>query len=373
MANTIPHHEDIMKIVEKVGAAGSKRDAYEMLGQYFSDFSLVVSRPTFNYQTPFPKTEGACTAKFGRTFTHADWRDGQDLVQAEETLGEKGFNIRFHQIEKDFDTVKLDLDQAFTCMKGMRESLFNLLSEIRTEINLINADINKLERCCHDKGPGPFTVDIGEFYPHGYYGTIRYLGKPMNVFKTEKGLTLVPQVNPIDGTGDPRIRRVADLGKMLEESRKLKGAFREGAITKERLVKDFGDVKTDNGETLRDLVDILPEKSSYSSPETLVKAVAEREAAAIRTSGYAEEVLSSEIGDRDGVKAVSDASIDAFELIPDSARTALIAAGVDTVGKLAEGDLKELKATLDREGVDASRGDAAEWVAAARTMVLVGR
>jgi hypothetical protein len=372
MATSKPQVNEILKIVDTVQAAASKREAYEMLGQYFSDYSLAVSRPPFDYKTSFSKTEGACTAKFSRTFAHTDWRDGQDLVQAEETLGEKGFNIRFHQIEKDFDGVKTDLEQAFTCMKAMRESIFNLLAEIKTEVNLIIADVNKLSDCCRDKGP--FTIDVGELYPGGYYGTIKYLGRPMNVFKTEKGLTLVPQVNPVDGGGgDPRIRRVADLGRTLEKSRKLKYAFRTGPLTKERLVKDFGDVETDGGDTIRDILDILPDRGSYSSPESLIKAVAEREAAAIRTSGYAEDVLASELGDRDGAKTVTDAAIDEFELIPDSARTALIAAGVDTVGKLAKGDLKDLTEKLEREGVEATRGDAAEWVAAARTIALVGR
>jgi hypothetical protein len=367
-----PQRDDILNIIERVSSAASEREAYAVLGQYFTDFSLAVSRPPFNYKTSFPKSAPACAAKFGRTFAHSDWRDGEDLVQAEQTVGEKRFNVRFHQIERDFDSVKVDLEQAFMCLTAMRESLFELLAEIRTEINFINTDVNKLESCCRDKGT--LTIDVPNIVDtSGYRGTIKYLGRPMNVFLTEKGLTLVPQVAPIDGgEGDPRIKRVADLGKVLETSRKVKGAFRAGPLTKERLVKDFGDVETEGGDKLRDILDILPSRGTYSNPASLVKAVAEREAAAIRTSGYAEEVLASTLGDHDGAKAISEVAIDEFALVPDNVRAALIASGVDTVGKLAKGDLADIKAKVESEGVGASRADAAEWVAAARTVALIG-
>jgi hypothetical protein len=39
---------------------------------------------------------------YARTFTHEDWIENEDVVQAS---GEKGFNRRFHGIENEFDTL----------------------------------------------------------------------------------------------------------------------------------------------------------------------------------------------------------------------------------------------------------------------------
>lgn len=39
---------------------------------------------------------------YSRTFSHEDWIDNEDVVQAG---GEKGFNKKFHDIEKEFDDI----------------------------------------------------------------------------------------------------------------------------------------------------------------------------------------------------------------------------------------------------------------------------
>src|SRR5439155_19538127 len=40
--------------------------------------------------------------RYQRTFQHVDWIDNQDAVQAG---GEKGFNVKFHAMEAEFDTI----------------------------------------------------------------------------------------------------------------------------------------------------------------------------------------------------------------------------------------------------------------------------
>src|SRR5439155_12411403 len=42
------------------------------------------------------------TITYNRTFTHADWIDNEDVVQAG---GEKGFNAKFHALETEFDNI----------------------------------------------------------------------------------------------------------------------------------------------------------------------------------------------------------------------------------------------------------------------------
>lgn len=93
----------------------------------------------FDYQTNFPAQDSNCVSKFARLFQHLDWIDGESLVQAEETPGvEKGFNKRFHEIERDLDLLGDDAKQAFLCVTQMRGSLRSLLDEIRTELNRLS-------------------------------------------------------------------------------------------------------------------------------------------------------------------------------------------------------------------------------------------
>jgi hypothetical protein len=39
---------------------------------------------------------------YKRTYTHVNWIDNEDVVQAD---GEKGFNVEFHAIETEFDNI----------------------------------------------------------------------------------------------------------------------------------------------------------------------------------------------------------------------------------------------------------------------------
>src|SRR5436305_1075185 len=39
---------------------------------------------------------------YHRTYTHLNWIDNEDIVQAD---GEKGFNLEFHAIETEFDNI----------------------------------------------------------------------------------------------------------------------------------------------------------------------------------------------------------------------------------------------------------------------------
>jgi hypothetical protein len=45
---------------------------------------------------------------YTREFTHEDWRDGEDIVQAG---GEKGFNEKFHALEGEFDKIATVISQ----------------------------------------------------------------------------------------------------------------------------------------------------------------------------------------------------------------------------------------------------------------------
>jgi len=89
----------------------------------------------FNYSKPFPPQVPNSSAAFQRSFKHRPWTDGQDIVQASETPEEEGFNSRLRKIETDFDALAADSTRAFALIADMRQTLAQLLIEIRDQLN----------------------------------------------------------------------------------------------------------------------------------------------------------------------------------------------------------------------------------------------
>jgi len=89
----------------------------------------------FNYSKPFPPQVPNSGAVFQRSFKHRPWTDGQDIVQASETPEEEGFNSRLRKIEADFDALAADSTRAFALIADMRQTLAQLLIEIRDQLN----------------------------------------------------------------------------------------------------------------------------------------------------------------------------------------------------------------------------------------------
>ena len=356
----------LTQVTEKVT---SKRDAIHLVANWLADIALGIARK-FDYKDAFAPTDPACAPKFSRTFQHRDWRDGQDAVQAEQSTGEDGFNVRFHRIEADLDALGKDVFNAFSCLASMRSNLADRLDEIKAHINIINGDLARLEACCRGRRP-PF--EVGEVVTPGrFIGRTPFFGKAMNAFETEAGIVLLPTVEPVDGVVDPRVRGPAALAKALEESTKLQELFAAGEpVTKEKLLEEAGDLVIDEALTVRDVVDILPRDARFSTPEGLLKAVSEREAAAIRTSGFAGEVLTSALGVEVDSKPVSEAEVERLELVSSQVRTGLVAAGIGTVGELAKESPTELSERLENEGIKVTAGEAAELITRARILTLI--
>jgi hypothetical protein len=60
---------------------------------------------------------------YNRAFTHDDWIDNEDVVQAG---GEKGFNQKFHAIETEFDSVSAVVGELNTAIKRIQRLDFML-------------------------------------------------------------------------------------------------------------------------------------------------------------------------------------------------------------------------------------------------------
>ncbi len=100
---------------------------------------------TFNYSSLVSDSDSGCQETFNRSFTHKDWIDGVDLVQAGQTGNDVGFNVRFKQIIADLDAIQRDLTAAFSCISQIRHSLHKSLLELANEVNAIDADVFDLQ------------------------------------------------------------------------------------------------------------------------------------------------------------------------------------------------------------------------------------
>jgi hypothetical protein len=368
MASSTLNGNTINELISKIEASTDRATALEVVGAVLLDHGISVGRPGFTFKTQFPKTSPTCVSNFSRKFQHKDWRDGQDLVQAEQTAGEDGFNLRFHLIEGDLDALRDDIRRAFDCLASMRASLFDMLNEVKAELTLVNGDLNRLEACCRQHEGPTLQVELptDPYFGNKFLGTVNWLGKPGLAFATSRGVTVIPRVDGPEGPGDPRVKRVAGLARLLREDERITKVFEAGPVATDDLVKDFGDVQIDGGWTLEEALAILPSGSRYASPETLLKAVADREAAALRTSGEADLIVAAELGGfMDG--GAGGAPVAAFEAVPQAARGSLTAAGISTLGALADADPEKVAAATGAEV-----GEAAGWVAAAGVVMGVG-
>jgi hypothetical protein len=354
--------EEVFEQITKTGV--SKADAAVIVGSWiFENFGRAPR--VFSYRTDFPATDPDCTRQFVRTFVHQDWVDGEDVVQAEQTTGEEGFNLRFHRIESDLDALARDVATAFVCLAAQRASLRQLLDEIRNELNTINRTV------AEPRERPPFAFE-GAGRVGTYRGATRFFGKDVNVFETEAGIVMLPAITgvKIDPTDNPRVQRVGELGKLMVEDRVTEFFATEGTVTRDSFIAKFGDEELEGGLKVRDVVDILPSNARFNSPDAMLEGVAAREGAAIRTSPVEGESITAVLG-VEGDAKVADVPVDRMEAIPSTGRTALVGAGITKLGQLAGRDAASVSAELKNRGVDVTAREAAGWIATAKTLVNV--
>lgn len=127
---------------------------------------LVKQKPkrVFSYSRTFAAVHASCQSNFVRSFQHADWIDGESVVQAETNSLEEGFNSRFHKIEDDLDALSANVARAFVCLGEQRSELATLLEELRSEINRLHSEVHD---CCAGQTPQPptWSPPIGPTWP----------------------------------------------------------------------------------------------------------------------------------------------------------------------------------------------------------------
>jgi len=353
--------------LQKVGISPS--DAAVMVAGWIYE-TLGKAKRTFNYQQTFPAAMPACVAHFNRTFVHQDWVDGENVVQAQQTAGEDGFNVRFHRIETDLDAVRTDLVAAFTCLAEMRSSLRALLDEVRAELNRLNNDVFT---CCNKDEAGPAAVIPPLVKNPKFLGVTKFGEKPVTIWDTPQGTFVlpVPQTLTVSPVIDDRVRKIAELGRFLQERPVIRETFPNG-FTKAELVGRFGRERTPDGRELGSLLEIMPDNTRFASVDALLDDLADREAAALRTTEGAAQAVGDAFGLSADIERVENTSVEKMRGVPVDARAALSRAGIATVGRLAAANPQEVARALEAQGVRGySAGDIAEWNATAKVLAKV--
>jgi hypothetical protein len=333
--------------------------------------NLRKTRRVFNYREPFPAADPDCAlAPWLRNFAHADWTDGEDVVQAGQTIGgDEGFNSRFHKIESDLDRLGADIAKVSACLAEMRGSLRKLLDEIRAEINLINADIGETRT-------GPLTPLTPNFNfldtAATFKGTSLVLGKKVNIWETKTGMLMLPAVDPVDPSVlGGALSNVGDVTTFVNDDPRVKNTFPGGFKLTEFLDK-FGDEKLPNGRPVRDAVKVLPPDATFRDAAHLVDELSTWQAAVVRAREGANVAVTNSLG-VDTSTAIADVPIDRLNDVPVGVRAALAAEGVTSVGALANLTPERVSEITRNAGVAVTAGQAAGFAVNARTLVRMGR
>jgi hypothetical protein len=347
----------------------SERDATQFVAQWLLTIVGEAQR-VFNYGKAFADTDPSCGPTFVRSFVHQDWVDGESIVQASQTTGEAGFNLRFHQIEADLDALKADVAKVFACLASMRQDLSALFDEIRTELNAIDKQVFPQQI-----GPipprtigGATTVASGQFM-----GTAKLFNTDVTVWQTPQGVLALPALHTVNPSpaNDPRVQLPALVARFVEETAAVRQTFTT-AFTKQAFVAKFGTAKLTDGTLVQDALTIIPDDTKYDTVDALVSDLAARQAATLRTTLGATAVITSSFGLNASTGSVAAAPLDSFSAIPAAARAALIKNGIDTLGKLSAAGSAKIMAVMTQEKVtNVTVADAASWGAQALTLTKV--
>ena len=210
-----------------------------------------------------------------------------------------------------------------------------------------------------------------------YAGTTQFLGNPVDVFRDETGqLLLTPSVTIAQAGGftDPqeRLNRVTDFAEYAQSSANFKALFTGQPVTKEQVLAAVGNDATPGGSTVADSLAILPDGARFSSADTFVQGIADREGLALKTSGIGDAAITAAFGAETDVPTVSSAAVTDLQSVPLEARTALAAGGVNTVGDLAKLAPEAAANILTSAGIaNVTAPQAAGWIAGARALTLV--
>jgi hypothetical protein len=384
--------DQVYQTVRNAGVADA--DAKLLVSNWIYQHYLTLGR-TFSYATAFPAAAPACVPPpFVRTLVHRDWVDGEDLVQAGESANDEGMNKRFHHVEADLDTLAAQVAKIASCMADMRASLRALLDEIAAELNRVDSDIADLRgpTVVHPLYPnlpaqvGVLTAgalaaanQVSNPVPGAlagdpavkFLGTTTYQQRAVSLFNTSQGIVMLPTVDASTPTSiDVRTAGVGALAQAMSDNAAMKAAT-AGAITRQDLVTNFGNVLLSNGQTVAQAVAILPQDAQYASSDALLTDLAQRNAGAIQSTTGLPQQLATAVNAAPDATSLSAAGVSGLQTLPPEATTALRNAGITTIGQLASAAPDAVATALHNANVSLSAGEIAAAQGTARTLSAI--
>lgn len=372
---------------------------------------------TFGYREPLSPDSPALASAVSRTFEHNDWFDGQSPVQAGETASEEGFNKRFHAIEADLDALATEVKRAFAEMAAFRRQLASMFEDIRAEINrldgqLVDTTVHPLPPVFTPIDPRVFPIDprvfpvdptgpITEPFRPGIFqpndmshriiefadqpGKGSAFGKPatrlsrevfsgqqVDVWSTDAGMIMVPvQAARVTASGasDGLVRAANAAGWMASNADTVRTAVGDAPFTIEDARSKLGDVVLDDGSKFSDVLAKVPDGTQFATPSDLAAAITDSESAAIVRSGQTLDAIVAAVGFSSGDASLQDVHIDNFRSLDEGQRTALSAAGINTVGALAQADAAAVTNAFAAAGLAADPAGAARVVALGKGLI----
>jgi hypothetical protein len=362
-------------VYQKLQAQGITQTDASLLvsGWIYQNFGNV--QRTFSYTVPFAAVDPNCAvATFARSFHHADWVDGSSVVQAQQTTGEDGFNLRFHRIENDIDGLAAEVAKLIACVAEMRSELHDRLEEVRAEINRIDSDLYKLGEArtgpVISTAPGRYA---GLIESPNFVASTKLGSANVTLWQTEAGLLALPATVPLAGdpVTDQRVVDAADFGRLVASNSDITAAFGTTGLTKAAFVDKFGTQTTASGKTVAQILVSIPDTATFTTPQALADAVSQTSAASITSStANLPGVLGVALGTTTANAA--NANVATLTSLTPETRTALAKAGLDTVGKLAAANPADVTTAL-KTVAGVNSGDVGAIISTAKTISFLNR
>jgi hypothetical protein len=142
------------------------------------------SRPApFDFATDVQTVDPGAVVTYARGFTHTDWVDGEDRVQAAATPEELGFNARFHAIENEFDAVRDQFVRLAAAVAELRADLVGVVRELESKLTALQDDLFDLRSQATPRPQAPGNL--------GILGTVKVADKTAYIAQTGNDFQLV--------------------------------------------------------------------------------------------------------------------------------------------------------------------------------------
>ena len=160
----------------------------EILGYWLVGATGNARPQPFDFSTDVQTADPALDITYTRGFTHTDWVDGEDRVQASSTPEELGFNARFHAIENEFDAIRTQFVTLSDGGKELRSDLVGVVRELESKLTALQDDLFDLRAQVNagdsPKSPRPFG-DLG------ILGTVKLGDKSAYIAQTGNDFQLI--------------------------------------------------------------------------------------------------------------------------------------------------------------------------------------